>query len=257
MKFKNFSGKTQTPKAQISKSIQLPHFNYGSDSLGFLWRLGLGVRDFSSVRQLLGLVVLTCTQVHAQRPPPHIGYVYPGGGQQGTTFTISVGGQTLAGASAAYFSGPGVQARVLDYDRPFTQKEINDLRERLQQLQDRRTAARAGPTAPAFTPDDETALEETRAKLAARGSRPTNPALAETLTLEVTLTPDAATGSRELRVKSATGISNPVAFCVGPLPESTDPVVTATANPIRPNAAAGNRSPVQKALKKTITLPAL
>src|SRR5688572_5226573 len=95
-----------------------------------LWRLGLGVWDFPSLRQLLAVVVLTCTQVQAQRLPPHIGYVYPAGGQQGTTFTISVGGQQLAGTSAAYFSGTGVQARVLDYDRPFTQKEINDLREK-------------------------------------------------------------------------------------------------------------------------------
>jgi hypothetical protein len=249
------SSKPPTPSLPSPERSRPPCIQFGVGRLGFVCR-SPGVCDFSAWR-LLALAILASTPAFAQRPSPHIGYVYPAGGQQGTTFTISVGGQTLAGTTAAYFSGAGVQARVLDYDRPFTQKEINDLREKLQQLQDKRTAARAASTAPVFTPEDEKSLEEIRARLAARGNRPTNPALAETLTLEVTLAPGAATGSRELRVKSPAGLSNPVVFCVGPLPESTDPVVTATASPARPNANAANRPATQKTSVKTITLPAL
>ena len=37
--------------------------------------------------------VFTCGAVYAQtRAAPHIGYLYPAGGQRGTTFTVSVGG---------------------------------------------------------------------------------------------------------------------------------------------------------------------
>ena len=39
----------------------------------------------------------------AQQPPPHLGYVYPAGGGQGTSFQATVGGQFLAGATNAHF----------------------------------------------------------------------------------------------------------------------------------------------------------
>src|SRR3954470_5948052 len=91
------------------------------------------------------LVVLVTGNVAAQpqRPGPHIGYVYPAGGRQGTSFTVSVGGQNLETALATYFSGPGVSARITGFDRPLTQKELNDLRDKLQQLQEKRSAVRA------------------------------------------------------------------------------------------------------------------
>ena len=191
-----------------------------------------------------------------QRALPHIGFVYPAGGQHGTTITVSVGGQTLNGTTSAYVSGQGVEAKVVGYDRPLTQKEINDLREKQQQLQEKRTAARSQPTAPAFTAEDEKELETIRVSLMTRGNRQTNPALAETVTLQLTLAPDAAVGQRELRVKSPSGLSNPVTFCVGALPEITAPVVTASAAPPpRPNAPPGRAAATTNEL--AVTLPAL
>lgn len=167
-------------------------------------------------------------QPQGQRAVPHIAYVYPAGGQQGSTFTLAIGGQLLNGATHAYFSGAGIRARVTGYDRPLTQKELNELREKLQELQDKRVAARADATKPAFTAADEKTLAEIRTKLAGRPSRPANPALAETVTLEISVAADAVPGPRELRLKTATGLSNPLAFSVGLLPENTAPVVTAT-----------------------------
>lgn len=169
-------------------------------------------------------------QTAGQRPAPHIGYVYPAGGQQGTTFTISIGGQLLTGATRAYFTGRGVQAKFVNYDRPLTQKEINDLREKLQVLQDKRIASRTDAKKPAPTPAEEMAAVEIRKKLANRPGRPANPALAETVTMEVTIAADAPPGDRQLRIKTAAGLSNPFAFSVGSLPEITAPVVTATLN---------------------------
>ena len=77
----------------------------------------------------------------AQPSPPHIGYVYPAGGRQGAVSQVMVGGQYLNNATNAYVSGTGVQAAVVDYSRPLTQKEFNDLRDKLKDLQDRQAAA--------------------------------------------------------------------------------------------------------------------
>lgn len=169
-----------------------------------------------------------CTLAHAQRPMPHLAFVYPAGGQQGTTVTVAVGGQNLAGASVAYISGGAIAGKVVGYERPLTQRELNDLREKAQQLQDKRTAARADTTKPPFTAEDEKLAAEIRQQIATRGNRQAPPALAETVTLEITLAADAAPGERELRLKTSAGLSNPIVFCVGQLPEVGEAVVTAT-----------------------------
>ena len=64
---------------------------------------------------LIGLLTITPT-VHAQARP-YLGFVYPAGGQQGTTFQIRVGGQNLDEVDEAIVSGKGVSARIVDYRR--------------------------------------------------------------------------------------------------------------------------------------------
>ncbi len=163
----------------------------------------------------------------AQRPSPRVGYAYPAGGQQGTTFNVAVGGQNLNGVTEAHFTGGGVQAKVAGYDRPLTPKEFNELREKLQQLREKREAAgKSGgaggsPTSATttWTVEDEKMLAELRMKLADRLKRQANPAIAETVTLEVTLAPDAPPGEQELRLQTPSGLSNPLVFCIGQLPE--------------------------------------
>src|ERR1019366_3387046 len=61
---------------------------------------------------------------------PHLGYVYPAGGRQGTTFQVLVGGQFLVNVTNAFVSGAGVHAKVMEYNRPLNQKEFSDLRDR-------------------------------------------------------------------------------------------------------------------------------
>lgn len=173
-------------------------------------------------------ILALATAIGRAQPAPYIGFAYPAGGQQGTTFTVSVGGQNLNGATHALLSGGGGQLRVAGHERPLTQREINDLREEQQRLQDKRAAARADASKPAFTPEDEKRTNEIRQLLATRGNRQYTPAIAETITLEVTLEPDAAVGERELRVKTPAGWSKPLAFRVDQLPEKTPPVVTST-----------------------------
>ena len=65
---------------------------------------------------------------------PRIGYVYPAGGRQGTTFVVTVGGQFLGSWKGEYhidvldahFSGEGVTAEVVKDPKPMREKEVND-----------------------------------------------------------------------------------------------------------------------------------
>lgn len=187
---------------------------------------------------------------------PRIGFVYPAGGQQGQTFTVFVGGQFLNNASAAYFSGSGIAAKVIDYERPLTQKEINDLRERAEALQAKRAAARSDPSKPPFTAADEKMAAEIRELLATRGNRQATPAVAETVTMEITLAPNAVAGEREVRLKTPNGLSNPLVFFVGQLPERTEPVTKATANRgQRPRAADPHAARASAGTTADVTLP--
>jgi len=49
----------------------------------------------------------------AQAEPPHIGYAYPAGGQQGSTFRVMVGGQHLQGSTNVFVNGKGVTAEIV------------------------------------------------------------------------------------------------------------------------------------------------
>jgi hypothetical protein len=158
-------------------------------------------------------LVLATMAASAQTPQvsPHAGYVYPAGGRQGTEFEVTVGGRFLDGASGAYFSGAGVRATVISHVKPSTPIELNQLREKLKELMARRPA----------TAEDQKAAAEVRDKIAALVVRPATPAIGETVTLKVTVAPDAAPGPRELRLATTLGLTNPLPFSVGQLPEVT------------------------------------
>ncbi len=144
----------------------------------------------------------------AAEPAPHIGYVYPAGGRQGTTFQVTVGGQHLAGVSRVLVSGVGVEASVVEYVKPTSRREAAELRlQLLRELQKNATDAQTLKTIAAI-----------RKKLVGV-ARPANPVIAETVILRVTMAPGAEPGQRELRL-AAHGLTNPVAFCVGQLPET-------------------------------------
>jgi hypothetical protein len=197
---------------------------------GLLSAFGFRLSDFPKALSTLVAVMTFAPWGHAQQTSPHIGYVYPAGGRQGAVFQVAVGGQYLNNATNAYISGPGVQSAVVDYSRPMTQKEFNDLREKLTEMQDKRAAAnrrgKAGqPGSPSstnavWTAADERMIAEMRQRLVLFAPRRNgNPAIAETVTVRVTLAPDAEPGERELRLATPTGLSNPLRFCVGQLVE--------------------------------------
>ena len=74
-----------------------------------------------------------------------------------------------------------------------------------------------------WTEDDERLLAELRVRLSDFAIRRLSvPALAETVLLDVTVDGDAVPGTRELRLQTDQGLTNPVVFCIGQLPEFTE-----------------------------------
>jgi hypothetical protein len=195
-----------------------------------------------------------CTAL-AQQPAlsPHAGYVYPAGGRQSSTTEITVGGQALQGVNNAYLSGPGVRVSVLDYERPMTPAQATTLREEAQKLNEKRTANPA-----AFPQADMQKLLDLREKLAKFVRRPMNPAIAETVRLSVTIDPAAAPGERELRLATPNGMTNPLVFQIGTLPELSRPhaeAITAPNPNARPNQQRGVTLSTTPTVPVEITLP--
>jgi hypothetical protein len=188
------------------------------------WRLGIWV---------LGCLVCCAA---AQQPAPHIGYVYPAGGRQGTTFQVTLGGQFLNGVSNVFISGAGAEGAVVDFSKPMNQGEFNRLRDRLRELQDKRQAAlrearRGGAghsTTNTWTAADEKVMAEIRDKIVKNPpNRSAAPALAENVIVHITLATNAEPGEREIRLGGLLGLSNPLKFCIGMLPEFSQPAAKA------------------------------
>jgi len=198
----------------------------------------------------LALLLMAVPAAQAQQFSPRIGYVYPAGGRQGTTFQVTVGGQYLVNTANAYVSGAGVQAEVVEYNRPLTQKEFTDLREKLQELQQQKEK-------------DAATLKEIadiRNKILKNPpNRQGNPAIAETVTLKVTMAADAEPGPREIRLAAPVGLSNPLLFDVGQLPEFSKPAAKIPNPEIeRFRARFGGQPNITPAKSETsVTLPAI
>ena len=88
----------------------------------------------------LALAVVLATLVSAARAqqPPHVGYVYPAGGRQGTQFKVTLGGRFLDGVDKCYVSGPGVKAGCWSTSGRCRKRSSTTCREKLQELQKRR-----------------------------------------------------------------------------------------------------------------------
>ncbi|MGP8054636.1 MAG: hypothetical protein ACLQAH_12565, partial [Limisphaerales bacterium] len=167
---------------------------------------------------MLFLFVLFAPAIRAQNAP-HIGYVYPAGGRQGTTFQVTVGGQFPSGTTnfAVVIDGDLERAKVIGYDRPLKPMEQQALKEELDQFQEKRKSGER------LTGADLARLEEIKRLLTQFGRRPANPAISEFMTLQLTLATNLAPGDHEMRVRTPGGLSNPLKFCVGLLPETSKP----------------------------------
>lgn len=185
-------------------------------------------------------------QTTAGRRLPHIGYAYPAGGQVGTDFDIVVGGQYLDGITEVIMAPlhpneDGAQiprATFVKLTKPLTQKQVNDLTEKLKQIQEkvrmelRQRRARADVATyrqllvkfaaeQGISEETLKALEEYR-KLRNDPKRQANPQIAERATIHVSLPNDVPPGIYLLRLKTVNGISDPVRFHITPWKEATE-----------------------------------
>jgi hypothetical protein len=180
-----------------------------------------------------------------------VGYVYPAGCRQGATSEHIIAGQYLNGVTNVFVSGTGVKAVITDYFRATTQGEARQLQLKLDGLIEKRqflasknpslgplkgkgvkSKSSLPPKTPGelakkyanatWTAEDDRMVAEIRKKLATVVRRPANPAISELVTVQVTAAPDAELGPREIRLALAGGLSNPLVFCVGQLPEFSE-----------------------------------
>lgn len=215
------------------------------------------------------LFCLTVAPAAPGQDRPYIGFVYPAGGQPGTTFEVRFGGQGLDGVEGVTVTGSRVTAKVADYYRRLDMEELQLLSEQIYALrQDTLSDAARADLMRARNPDlmSETATQMLAAaaeagsrtnkgaaeKLIARierrtmefNSNPASEAIAALVIVEVTIAPDAPPGEREIRLVTLRGVSTPLPFFVGQVPEFTKrAMVTASQQVLGKEAEALRRRP--------------
>jgi hypothetical protein len=201
---------------------------------------------------VLGLVSLPAMAPAAQAPAqgrPYIGFVYPAGGQQGTTFQIKLGGQGLDDVNEVLVTGSDVSAKVVEYQRRLSPQEITLLREQLNQLKRGSKGAEG---------KDEATLkliERIQKRMAEYVNRPACVSISSLVLVEVTIAPNAQPGERELRLATLRGVSNPMAFHIGQLPEfSRKPMITSEFQVLGKEELALHKRPADE-VEDRITVP--
>jgi len=209
----------------------------------------------------------------AQRP--YIGFVYPAGGQQGTTLQVRFGGQGMEQISAILISGTGVTVRSCECYRRLENSEINLLTDQLKDLKRAPPAATAMMMAPMAAEPMMMSMTATGATATVAGAgtaltnlileiekrtrdfvqTPASLAIATITVAELEIAADAPPGEREIRLVTARGISNPLVFHVGQLPEvSRKPMRTANFQILGKEAAALRKRPPDE-VEERITIP--
>lgn len=178
----------------------------------------------------------------------YIGYVYPAGGQAGTNITVRLGGQGLEEVKGAIVTGNGVSAVVVENYRRLNNQEMQLLNEQVAVLKRETMTAEAkamlvsdsGQMMSAAEHSDDVAGSESKApdtgnrgdairkqieKIERRTfefvQNPASMAIGSVVILEVRVGADATPGEREIRLVTARGISNPLPFHIGSIPEHT------------------------------------
>ena len=186
----------------------------------------------SRLQNLLVLLVFVVGSAEAAKPP-HIGYAYPAGGKQGTSFRVVIGGQYLLGCTNVFVSGEGVSVKVVQYSVKYDPKRYRQFfrarknataalegkegldREKPQHQFDQATKQMKWAEFPeGIDPFDEKA---TMKYYRTNTKEQFNPQISDRLRVDVTVAKNAPPGVRELRVYTPSGLSNPIYFEVGTL----------------------------------------
>jgi hypothetical protein len=193
---------------------------------------------------LLGLAPL------AQAQRPYIGYVYPAGGQQGTTFQVRLGGQALNDLDGVLISGKGISAKIVEYMPRLQNMELTLLQEQLKELKTGQPTPAVSAAPPMevetsgsmmmFTEESEAEQAELNQKRETKAliekiercvdnfvQIPACISISNMVVVEVRIAPDADPGDHEIRLSTLKGVTNPLIFQVGAIREySAKPIRT-------------------------------
>jgi hypothetical protein len=233
---------------------------------------------------VLALTILIAATSSAWAQNQYIGFAYPAGGQQGSTYPIRLGGQGLVHVSDVIVSGEGVSVRLIDYYRVMDNQEqsllgqqLNELRKPETTVDDVMATKMAWFEFPApIGPEGEPKPSETTAK---DGPAPSEKEIAkqnlikriemrfaedertpavrsqtELVFAEVTVAPDAKPGRREIRVITKLGVSNALPFYVGQVPEVARKAMKTCQLPVlgKEHLAQRQRPPEEEELRVTV-----
>src|SRR5579883_392102 len=135
--------------------------------------------------------------------------------------------------------------------RPMPGREIQNLREEVQQLAEKRQSGKA-------TPEEIAHLFALREKLQEVTRPPSSPAIAENAILQFVIAPDAEPGDYAVRVDTAGGLTNPLSFRVDRYHEFTRPWQKVPIPYIVVNGATPPQRPARDTDKAVdISLPAI
>ncbi len=230
----------------------------------------------------LSVFLALAPAVHAQ-PRPYIGFAYPAGGQQGATVQIRLGGQGLDDVNEVLVTGSGVSATVAAYYRRLGNQELQLLREQLKELKQATSSVASTMTPMAKSATSTMSSEDSMMMSAAAKEKPSAAAgpdetakgliagieqrtreyvqapacdsIASLVLVDIVIATDAKPGERELRLVTPKGVSNPLPFHVGQLPEFTrKPMVTASKQVLGKEEQALRKRPADE-VENRITLP--
>lgn len=163
---------------------------------------------------------------------PHVGFVYPAGGTPGKKLTVTIGGQYLKEFSDINLSGTPVEVRQTDYLRIYDRKEVTKVRRTKEIIEAQMAeitdeALKAQMQRQLDLIDQELAMVkevnlEDKMNPAMAAKKQFNPQISERLTLEITLPESLRPGDYELRLSTINGLSNPLLFQVGQMPELSE-----------------------------------
>ena len=219
----------------------------------------------------LGFLLFSIYGAMAQQRP-YIGYVYPAGGQQGTTFEIRLGGQNLDTLASATVSGSGITAKLIEYRRRLNNQEVQLLNEQVRTL---KKSVASGEAAMSTLSDLETPMMSMDSASSGSGKlesatnlitkiekrvretvqTPACASIASLAIVEVTIAPDAEPGPREIRLITYRGVSNPLKFHVGQHPEYTrKPMITASIQVLGKESQALRKRPADE-IENRVQIP--
>lgn len=130
-------------------------------------------------RIIAAIIIMCCFTPYLSAQKLSVGYIYPAGGQTGTSVIIEIGGLNLQDATSVLISGEGVKGEIMPKEE-IVQKGKKKKRQKL---------------------DDQS-----------------SPQLADRIQVKVTIDAKAMPGLRDLRLQSSKGVSNKLYFEVGQYP---------------------------------------